>query len=148
MKRLHQNISKKGLAQKHNAIIEVLSQRMSLLTGDNKVLMTMYLKNGNTFYQMAKLSGVDQSTIARRIYRLSNRLINGQYIECLKNRHLFTATEMNIAKDYYLDGLSIKKITTKRSFSFYRIRKILLKIEGALRTAQIEDSKIQMKRSA
>jgi predicted DNA-binding protein YlxM (UPF0122 family) len=148
MKKLHQNISKKGLAQKQNAIIEVLSQRVSLLTGKNKVLMTMYLKNGNTFYQMAKLSGVDQSTIARRIYRLSNRLINGQYIECLKNRQLFTAVEMNIAKDYYLDGLSIKRITAKRSFSFYRVRKMLVKIEGALRTVRIEDSKIQMKRSA
>ena len=131
MKTVHANISQRA-AEARNAYrsrIELLRSRAELLTGRDKLLMTMYLDNGNTFRQMALLAGASEASIARRIRRVTKRLIDGEYITCLRNRDRFTRGEMAVAKDYFLLGLSIRKIAAKRQCSFYRIRKHLKKIQ-------------------
>ena len=109
--------------------IDLLRSRVNLLTGKDKLLMTMYLENSNSFRQMARLAGVNETRIARRIHRVTKRLIDGEYITCLRNRNKFTKTEMAIAKDYFLLGLSMKKIAGKRRRSYYRVRETLKKIQ-------------------
>jgi len=109
--------------------IDLLRSRVNLLTGKDKLLMTMYLENSNSFRQMARLAGVNETRIARRIHKVTKRLIDGEYITCLRNRNKFTKTEMVIAKDYFLLGLSMKKIAGKRRRSYYRVRETLKKIQ-------------------
>ena len=109
--------------------IDLLRGRAQLLSGKDKLLMKMYLDNGNTFSQMARLAGVNEVTIARRIHRVTQRLIDSQYIMCLRNRDKFSKNELVIAKDYFLAGLSMKKIADKNHSSFYGVRKTLKKIE-------------------
>lgn len=116
--------------------IELLRSRVSLLTGKDKLLMTMYLENGNTFRQLARLAGVNESNIARRIRRVTNRLLDGKYITCLRNREKLTRAEMAIAKDYFLLGLSQRKIASKRNRSFHQILKILKRIQELIKTAE------------
>jgi predicted DNA-binding protein YlxM (UPF0122 family) len=132
MQKVHANISYDEAARKgeYRDRIEVLKNRVSLLAGKDKVLMTMYLENGNSFYQMAQLAGVSESTIARRIHKLTRRLIDGKYMVCLRNREKFTKREMDIATDYFLKGLSMKKIATKRRWSYYRVYESMKKIQG------------------
>ena len=113
--------------------MERLSSRVDLLTGKDKLLMTMYIRNGNSFRQMARLAGVNEAHIARRIRKIMKRLLDGKYITCLRNRDQFTTTEMTISKDYFLLGLSIKKITAKRHFSYYRVRQTLQKIKAVIK---------------
>ena len=112
MERIHANISQKLSKAKNNYRdrIDLLRSRVGLLTGKDKLLMTMYLENGNSFRQMARLVGVNEVTIARRIHKLTKRLIDGEYITCLRNRNKFTKAELDIAKDYFLLGTSIRKI--------------------------------------
>ena len=131
MKRIHVNIAQSCLTAKkeYRERIDLLQSRINLLSGKDKLLMTMYLKNGNSFRQMAQLAGVNETSIARRIHRITKRLIDGEYITCLRSRDKFTKAEMGIAKDYFLTGLSIKKIATKRHSSYYRIRKTVKKIQ-------------------
>lgn len=107
--------------------IDLLRSRVSLLSGKDRLVMTMYLENGNTFRQMARLAGVNEASIARRIYKVTKRLIDGEYIMCLKNRDKFTKTEMGVAKDYFLAGLTQRKIAAKYNCSVYRVREILKK---------------------
>lgn len=109
--------------------IDLLRSRVNLLTGKDRLLMTMYLENSNSFRQMARLAGVNESSIARRIHRVTKRLIDGEYITCLRNRDKFSKTEMAIAKDYFLLGLSMKKIAGKRRRSYHRVRETLKKIQ-------------------
>ena len=116
--------------------IELLRGRISLLTGKDKLLMTMYIENGNTFRQMARLAGVNESSIARRIRKITKRLIDGEYIKCLRNRDKFTRAEMAFAKDYFLLGLSQRRITFKRNYSTHQMRKILKRIQQIIRTAE------------
>ena len=109
--------------------IDLLRARVDILTGRDRAIMKFYLENGSTFSQMARLAGVNEATIARRIHKLTKRLLDGEYIVCLRNRDKFSAVERAIAKDYFLDGNPQTKIAAKRKISVYRVRKTLNKIQ-------------------
>lgn len=132
MKQIHAKMSQGCLEAKnvYRDRIDLLQGRVGLLGGKDKLLMTMYLRNGNTFRQMARLAGVNEVTIARRIHKLTQRLIDGEYITCLRNRERFSRREMGIAKDYFLRGLSMKRIAERRSASYYSVRQTMKKIQG------------------
>ncbi len=135
MKKIHKNISQKTLEAKnqYRDEIDLLRGRLNLLNGKDKVLMTMYLENGNSFRQIARLTGISDTSIARRINGLTKRLLDSQYIVCLRNRDKFTREQMTIAKDYFLTGLSIRKIALKRHRSFYHVRETMKKIQNILK---------------
>ena len=131
MEKIHENISEGTLKTKNDYRnrIELLRGRINLLTGKDRLLMTMYIENGNSFRQMALLAGVTETRIARRIHKITKRLTDGKYIICLKNRNKFTKAEMDIARQYYMTGLSIKKIAAKPPYSYYGVRKTLKRIQ-------------------
>ena len=135
MKKIHTNISQKTRETKnrYRNEIDLLRGRLNLLNGKDKVLMTMYLENGNSFRQIARLTGISDTSIARRINGLTKRLIDGQYIVCLRNREKFTREQMTIAKDYFLTGLSMREIAIKRHWSFYHVREVLKKVQSILK---------------
>ena len=132
MRKIHENISQCSTkaGAEYRDRIDLLRSRVGLLTGKDKLLMTMYIENGNSFRQMARLVGVNEASIGRRIYKVTERLMNGEYITCLRNRERFGRGELDIAKDYFLAGLSIKKIARKRSRTYYGVRKTLRKYRG------------------
>lgn len=134
MQQIHSNLpySIAKAKNEHRSRIEFLYSRVSLLSGIDKVLMTMYLKNGNTFYQMSKLSGVSETTISRRIKRVCKRLTDGSFLICLGNRDKFTGWEFKVANDYFLKGFSIRKIASKYHCTYYRIRQTILKIRKVI----------------
>ena len=138
MKKIHKNIPQSSLKTKSEFRdrIDVLRSRIGLLAGRDKVLMTMYLENGNSFRQMGRLTGVNEASIARRIHKITRRLIDGEYITCLRNRDKFGKEELDIAKDYFLLGLSIKKIAIKRDLTYYTVRKTLKKIQRLITTSE------------
>jgi len=117
-----------GNERKYGSRLELLESRIELLCGKEKLLMTMYLKNGNSFYQMARLAGVNEVTIARRIHKIIKRLLDGEYITCLRNRDKFSDCEMAVAKDYFLTGLSMREIARHQRCSRYRVRQTLGKV--------------------
>ena len=102
--------------------------------------MKMYLKNGNTFSQMARLAGVNEATVSRRIHKITKRLTDGEYITCLQNSNKFSNAEMRIARDYFLLGLSLRKIAVKRRCSYYRIRQTMKKVQQLVGVAGGEGS--------
>lgn len=112
--------------------VELLRNRINLLEGLEKVLMKMYLENGNSVWQMARLTGVSETTMARRIRKMTERLMDGQYVNCLRRRSEFTKTELAIAKDYFLMGISMRRIAANRRSTYYFVRKTLRKIRDLL----------------
>ena len=134
MKQIHDNISTEEVCNLRDCRdrIELLLERVRLLSGVEKVMMTMYLRNGNSFYQMAMLSGVDQSTIARRIRRISKRLMDNDYYRCLSHRGEFSKAEIDAAKDYFLYGLSLRQMAEKRGVSFYKARERISRVKEVI----------------
>ncbi len=134
MKKIHVNISQttREEEKRRRAELDLLRSRLHLLNGKDKVLMTMYLENGSSFRQIARLTGVSDTSIARRINILTERLTVGEYITCRRNRDKFTRDQMTIAKDYFLVGLSMKEIAVKRRWSRYHVRETIIKIKSIL----------------
>ncbi len=130
MKRTHENISAETLDQKgrHRERTDVLRSRLHILSGTDKVLMTMYVENGNSCRQIARIAGVNETTVARRINAVVKRLMDGDYIRCLQSSRKLTADQMAIAKDFFVMGLPMSKIAGKRCSSVHRVRKALLDI--------------------
>lgn len=138
MKRVHTNITERMLETKGRPreTIELLRNRINLLEGMEKVLMKMYLENGSSVRQMARLTGVSETTMARRIRKMTERLMDGQYINCLRCRSEFTKTELAIAKDYFLMGISMRRIAANRRSTYYFVRETLKKIRGFLESGK------------
>ena len=134
MKQIHDNISAEQVCSLRDCRnkIDLLLERVRLLSGLEKVMMTMYLRNGNSFYQLAMLSGVDQTTIARRIRRITERLIDNEYFRCLSQRNEFTKYELDAAKDYFLYGMSLRQIADKRGWSFYKARERVSRVKEVI----------------
>lgn len=140
MHKAHTNISDRAAAGKavYRGRIEMLRSRANMLSGTDKVLMTMYLEKGNSIRQMARLAGVSEAAIARRIRRITKRLTRGKYITCLRNRDKFTERQMAVAKDHFLLGHTFKSIAERHNLSLYRVRQTVRRIKQIVRS--IEDS--------
>jgi predicted DNA-binding protein YlxM (UPF0122 family) len=128
--RASSNITRRDRSiEKFEDRIDMLRSRIGLLTGKDRVLMQMYLNNTNTFRQMARLAGVNEANVARRIYKLTRRLLDGQYITCLRNSDQFTEEQMGIARDYFVDGLPMGEIAYRREITYYTVRQAIKKIQ-------------------
>lgn len=103
----------------------MLRSRISLLNGEDRLLLTMYLERGSSFRQLARLTGVADVVVARRIHKLIRRLADDQYIICLRNRDRLTDCELAVAKDRLLMGLPIEEIAQRHELTVYRVRKTL-----------------------
>lgn len=134
MKRIHVNIpeSRTEARIEFRDRVELLRSKVSMLTGEDRLLMTMYIENGNSFRQMARLIGIKEANVSRRIHKMTKRLMKSEYITCMRNRHKFSQEERHIARDYFMEGLSIKKIAAKNDSTYYRVRKTLKKVQKIL----------------
>ncbi len=136
-------MSQKSLGNKKNtrAQIELLRSRIDLLKGKDRFLMTLYLENDYSIFQISQLINQCETSIARRIKRLTKSLLEGRYITCLRYRNKFNKNQMAVAKDYFLIGLSMREIAIKRRRSMYRIRETILKIKSILNECKSDETK-------
>lgn len=141
MKEIHANIAQRTLEAKNECRyrIDLLRSRIHLLTGTDRLLMTMHLERGNSIRQLARLTSVNDTMIARRIRKLTKRLLDGEYVTCLRNRNKFTKTEMAIAKAYFLTGLSMKEIAAEHHLTYYHTRQTVRKIRWIIAAIRQQD---------
>jgi predicted DNA-binding protein YlxM (UPF0122 family) len=118
----------RGKSQRRDNL-DRLCSRVGLLAGMDRVLMTMHFKNGTSFRQIGKLTGISAASVGRRINKLMRRLLEGKYLICLRNRDMFNSLEIDIARDYFLADLSVREIAIRRRTSRYNIQKTVKKIE-------------------
>jgi predicted DNA-binding protein YlxM (UPF0122 family) len=112
--------------------VDLVRQRLGLLSGKDKILMSMYYVDGCSFSRIAGLLEVNQCSLSRRIRKVTKMLLSGQYIRCLRNRRFFGSSELRIAKDYYVDGKAIGQIAAQRNSSYYEIGRTIERIEAIL----------------
>ncbi len=108
--------------------LDHLCSRVGLFAGMDRVLMTMHFKNGTSFRQIGKLTGINAASVGRRINKLTRKLLEGEYLICLRNRDMFNSLEIDIARDYFLADLSVREIAARRRTSKYNIQKTVKKI--------------------
>lgn len=143
MKKLHANTRPCCLRAKlsYRDQIDLLRSRVELLKGRDKLLMTMHINNGNSFRQMARLIGVNEGTVARRIRKITKRLLDGEYVPCLRHRDKLTTTELAIAQEHFLVGVSIRKIAARQKTTYYHIYETVKRIRRIIRTTDEQRAK-------
>jgi len=107
-------------------------RRVAMLTGVERVMMTMYFEKGTSFRQIAELAGVHERTVSRRIDRIARRLMDGRYGRCLRHKEMFTKYELAIAKEHFVRGKTIRALTEERSTTYHRMRGTVRRIKGVL----------------
>jgi predicted DNA-binding protein YlxM (UPF0122 family) len=141
MEEIHASIAQETLQAKneYRDRIDLLHSRIHLLTGRDRLLMTAYLERGSSIRELARLTGVNDTIIARQIRKLTERLLDGEYITCVRNRSRFTKTEMAIAKDYFLTGLSMRVIAAEHHLTHYRVRQTVRRIRRLVAAIQQQE---------
>jgi predicted DNA-binding protein YlxM (UPF0122 family) len=109
--------------------IDLLRNRIGLLAGKDRLIMRMYFDDGASARRIAALLNVSASTIARRIQTLSKRLLTAGHRHYINNGHNFTHAELQIAKDHFIRGMSLRSIAAQHNCSVYRIRETIRKIK-------------------
>jgi hypothetical protein len=98
----------------------ILRERLNYLHGRDKIIMSMYLINGISYRQIALLLKINQGTIFRIIKKTIHKLTEGVFAVCIEKKEQFSTDEISIAKDYYVNGLTIRKIAVKRNKAYRR----------------------------
>ena len=142
MKQIYSNISK-GQAREElrQEGVDLVRQRICLLNGKDRILMSMYYLDGCSFRQIAGLLDINECNVSRRIRKITKRLLAGQYIRCLRNRQLFSSADLRIAKDYYVGGQTIRHIAEERACSYYETRRAIYRIEAILEAVEKAESR-------
>ena len=118
--------------------VQLLQRRADILGAADRALVLMYLEKGSCFSEIARVAGLNEANVARRIHKLVGRLLDGQYITCVRHRAVLGKLNLAIAKDRLIAGLSVRQIAAKRRTTVYRVRSGLLQIrlflDGRLKT--------------
>ena len=109
-----------------------------LLVGDDKTLLMTYIQAGCSFHQLARLTGMNRSSVGRRIRRMIRRLSDPTYSLCLDDRWGFSDLERAVIRDHFVRGLSLKRICQDHQMCYYRARVI---VEKARQVARSQETK-------
>ncbi len=123
---------------------DLLKRQADLLTGVDRTLLMMYIQAGCSFHQLGRLTGMNRSSVGRRIRKIIRRLSDHTYLVCLENRSKFSDLEMAVLRDHLVRGQSLAKIAREHAVCYYRARMIVQKAREIVRWpdgAPTEDSK-------
>lgn len=109
--------------------VELVRRRAEILNPSDRSLLVLYLEHGGRLADIARVAGVSEGVISRRVRRLRRCLVEGRYIACLRKRDRLTPGQLALARDYFVDGLGISGISTKRGLTTYRVRKVIRMLE-------------------
>ena len=119
---------------------DLLNSRAKMLTGKDKALMKMYLDGKVSFRQMSRISSVTESSIRRRVGRLIKGLLGEEFVICIKYRQRLGKKELDIARDYYVAGLSQKKMAAKNKCTMYFVKKSVSNIRQLVDEVRTEEA--------
>ena len=139
MKSIHENVSQQTLATKIELRnrAETIKNRVCLLSGTDKLIMLMYIDNGISIRTIAKLAGIGETKLSRRIRKLSKRLTDSRYLTCLRYRGKFDDDELVLAKQYFIDGFSIRRIAREKNDSYYKVREQIKQIKQIIEAIEM-----------
>ena len=139
MNSIHSNISQ----QTHETKIELrnrvetIKNRVCILSGIDKLVMLMHIDNGISIRTIAKLAGINEMKLSRRIRKLSKRLTDSRYLTCLRYRSKFSDDELALAKQYFIDGLSIRQIACRQNRTYYKVREKIKQIKQIIEAIEM-----------
>ena len=109
----------------HRERIERILSRAELLDEPERALIKMYLENNNSFRQISLLTGLNQSTVSRRIKRILSRLDDSGIETAIHSRKILTKKQKKVASEFFVRGLTAKEISRKYKMTYYNVLKTI-----------------------
>ena len=124
-----------GSDRRHAAVngCEKLRLRVDLLEGNERTLLELYLEHNASYYRLAKLMGLSERYVSRKLQRLLRRLESEEYVSIVRHQRLFGPKTLEVAYDRYLLGMSVRSISKKRKLSRYMVSKKIRWLEEWLK---------------
>ncbi len=116
--------------------VDLLRRQADWLIGVDRTLLTLYIQAGCSFQQLGRLTGMNRSSISRRIGKILRRLSDRTYLACLASRDRFSDQEMDVLRDHLIRGLSLARIARDSGLRYYRVRAIVDKARDLSQPAQ------------
>ncbi len=114
-----QKISKNELL----LIFEKHPARVALLPAAQRALVALFLSS-RSFRILAKAADANEAAVARKLRSIAGRIINAHFLTALSQEKL-SGKKIEVIRDHFVKGLSIKTIAQKTGLSRYRITKII-----------------------
>ncbi len=106
-------------------VLERVRENLDLLQRADRLLLKMHWEARSSLDEIAQITGMDRSTVCRRIQRLLLRLSDETYLRCARDRASFSAAELTVIRDHFLRGWSLVRISRDRPLGLYRVRAII-----------------------
>jgi transposase-like protein len=100
--------------------------RADLLGNEDRTLLRLHLDHGSSYRQIARLMGVRPTTVARRIRRITKRLLDDTYPACRRHRTCFSPLQLAVIRDFFARGMTMRNISRKHHITYYRVRSTVL----------------------
>lgn len=105
-------------------LFERFSPRIDLLSEEQRMLARMFLSN-HSYNSIARIAGVNKATVARKLKKIADGISDNNFFAALSKNNNLSAEKMEILKDHFVSGLSVKTIAQNKNVSIYLVRKII-----------------------
>lgn len=108
--------------------IDTLRLRADHLKGAERALIKMYL-DGCSYRQIADLLGINETSVLRRVRRITQRLLDDKYRFLMGFCENLSSFELAVGKDYFICGISQQGISERRLCSLYSVKKAIERVK-------------------
>ncbi len=105
-------------------VFELHTARVEMLNNEQITLVKIF-QNRPSFRAIAKMAGVNEATIARRLKKIARFISSESFSAALSRKYNVPQEKMNVIAKHFINGLSIRAITQNTGLSVYKIRKII-----------------------
>jgi DNA-directed RNA polymerase specialized sigma subunit len=105
--------------------VEKIRKRAEQLAEPERTLVRMFLDNANSFRQISQLLGISEASVSRRVKKIIGRLSDPSIDGVLNKGDKLGRRQRKIARDFFLRGMTVKKIAHKYGMTYYNTRRII-----------------------
>lgn len=111
--------------QLNQKLRELVQIRGEVLSRQDQVFIEMILEKGMTHRQIACLLGCSETSVGRRVKRVIKKVLNSDYLMCLRHRDRLTVFQMRVARAYFVEDRSKKEIVGLLDTTLYQVEKAI-----------------------
>jgi hypothetical protein len=90
-----------------------IADRLYLLPRPERAIMLAWAHYGVPVATLGALAGLDRQKMLRRIERIADSLVRGDYLRCLRVQAFLSRHDLELAASYFRDGRTIAAIAAE-----------------------------------
>ena len=113
-------IAKKDLLD----LFEVFETSVDMLSVE-QITLVRFFQNTPIYRVIAKMAGVNEATIARRLKKIARRISSDDFTAALSLKDDVPPEKIKIIRNHFVNGMSARAIAKNTGLSYYKINIII-----------------------